>query len=410
MRALEFSNAAEPGLAQIGLHLRREFSEHRRDVALDTNVRGLDLVEFRRVDVNVDDLRLRTESGDLARRAVVEAGADGDQQVAFVEREIRTARPVHAQHAERQRVIDRHAAERHQGHHRRQTGFLGQFHRLRRGAGMHNAAAEIEERTLGRVYHCSRLRDEVGVRRSDRIRSPRFRPGADFDALVLHVLRDIDEHRAGTARSRQPEGLWDHGQQLLGRADEEVMLGDRDRHAVDIDLLEGVGTDHRTRHLARDGDERNRVELGVGDRRHQVRRAGTGGSKANCHLTGGARHTLRHEAAALLMARQHVLDLRRLRERIVERQDGAAGDAGDAPDTLSFQEAHNNLCAGQRFGGAWVHQLLLQGLLRLASCFEWVCRVTVRPFRSGAHKEKPPLGLHRRGFLESVSSVLTTFF
>ena len=115
-------------------------------------------------------------------------------------------------------------------------------------------------------------------------------------------------------------------------------------------------------------------------------------------------------AAALLVTCQDVMNLPRLRERIVKRQDGTAGNAGNTLDALSFQEAHDNLGAAKHFGGAWVHQLLLQGLLRLASGFEWFCRLTLRLFRSGVHKEKPPLGLHRRGFLESVSSVLTTFF
>ena len=72
---------------------------------------------------------LRAEGGDLAGGAVVEAGADGDQQVAFVERQVGVARAVHAEHAQRQRVIDRHRAERHQGHHGRQTGLFGQVDR-----------------------------------------------------------------------------------------------------------------------------------------------------------------------------------------------------------------------------------------------------------------------------------------
>jgi hypothetical protein len=91
-------------------------------------MRGLDLVEFGRIDVDVDDLCLRAETGHLARRPVVEAGANGDQQVALVEREVGAARPVHAEHAERQRVIDRHRAERHQGHDRRQAGLFGEEH------------------------------------------------------------------------------------------------------------------------------------------------------------------------------------------------------------------------------------------------------------------------------------------
>ena len=49
----------------------------------------------------MDDLRAGAERRNLAGGAVVEAGADGDQQVAFVEREVGAARAMHAEHAER---------------------------------------------------------------------------------------------------------------------------------------------------------------------------------------------------------------------------------------------------------------------------------------------------------------------
>ena len=55
---------------------------------------------------------------------------------------------------------------------------------------------------------------------------------------------------------------------------QEVVLGDRDGQAVGIDLLKGVGADHRLRHLPGDGDDGDRIELGIGDRRQQVGRAG----------------------------------------------------------------------------------------------------------------------------------------
>ena len=113
-------DAVHPGFALIFLGSRQQQGQRIADVGGDADLGRLDLVQFRRVDVDMDDVRLRAELRDLAGRPVVEAGADSDQQIAFVERQIGLACAVHAQHAERKRVIDRHCAERHQGHHGRQ--------------------------------------------------------------------------------------------------------------------------------------------------------------------------------------------------------------------------------------------------------------------------------------------------
>jgi hypothetical protein len=87
------------------------------------------------------------------------------------------------------------------------------------------------------------------------------------------------------------------------------VLGDRNAQAVGIDFLKGIGADHRPRHLAGDRHQRDRIQLGIGDRRQQVGRAGAGGSHADRRHAGGARHPLGHEAAALLVPGQHMVDL-----------------------------------------------------------------------------------------------------
>jgi hypothetical protein len=88
----------------------------------------LDLVQLGAVDVDVDDLGVRAELGGLADGAVVEAGADADQQVGLFEHVVGVAGAVHAQHADGQRVVHGHRAEGHQGHGGRQRGLLGQGH------------------------------------------------------------------------------------------------------------------------------------------------------------------------------------------------------------------------------------------------------------------------------------------
>ena len=118
-------------------------------VADDRHVGPAHLALLGRVDVDVDDLGLGGEAVDLAGDAVVEAGAEGDQQVAALHRRDRRGVAVHAGHAERQRVV---VGERAAGHQRRDdvdAGQLGELAHLLGGAGLEDAAADVEHRPLG---------------------------------------------------------------------------------------------------------------------------------------------------------------------------------------------------------------------------------------------------------------------
>ena len=83
-------------------------------VADDRDVRRDVLGDLRRVDVDVDELGPRGELGQLAGDAVVEAGADGHDQVGLVHRVVGRARAVHAEHAQPLLVRRRERAEAHQ--------------------------------------------------------------------------------------------------------------------------------------------------------------------------------------------------------------------------------------------------------------------------------------------------------
>ena len=86
---------------------------------------------------------------DLAGDAVVEAGAEGDQQVGLLHRGDRGVVAVHARHAEAQRVV---VGERAAGHQRGDdvdVGQLGQLAQRLGGARLEDAAAGVDHRALG---------------------------------------------------------------------------------------------------------------------------------------------------------------------------------------------------------------------------------------------------------------------
>ena len=129
------------------------------------------------------------------------------------------------------------------------------------------------------------------------------------------------------------------------------MLGDGEREPVGIDLLERIGADQRLRHLRGDRHQRDRIEARVGDGREEVGGSRAGGGQTDGGPAGHPRHALRDEAGALFMAGEDVADAAAV-QRIVERQDGPAGDAGERVDSLPFeQEAEDG--GSSVFHGWW---------------------------------------------------------
>ena len=105
-------------------------------VADDRHVGPAHLALLGRIDVDVDHLGLGGEAVDLAGDAVVEAGAEGDQQVAALHRRDGRGVAVHARHAEAQRVV---VGEHATGHQRRDDvdpGQLGELAHLLGGAAL----------------------------------------------------------------------------------------------------------------------------------------------------------------------------------------------------------------------------------------------------------------------------------
>src|SRR5262249_58184031 len=96
------------------------------DVGHHGPVGRLDLVDLRRVDVYVDDLAVLGELADLAGDAVVEAHAQGQEQVRVVDGVVGVDRAVHAEHVQAEVVLAGKAAQAVDGHGHRDAGLLGQ--------------------------------------------------------------------------------------------------------------------------------------------------------------------------------------------------------------------------------------------------------------------------------------------
>ena len=90
--------------------------EHCAHIARDGQGHLADLVQFGRIGIDMDHRRVGAESLDLAGGTIIKACACHDEQIGFFHNQVGVPRPMHAEHAQGERVIVGQHTQRHQGH------------------------------------------------------------------------------------------------------------------------------------------------------------------------------------------------------------------------------------------------------------------------------------------------------
>lgn len=142
-----------------------------------------------------------------------------------------------------------------------------------------HAAAGVEQRLLGVLEQLHDLADLADMRLLGRLVAAHLdlvRIG-ELVHLLLHVLGQVHQDRAGTARAGEIESLLDRRGQILDVLDQVVVLGARPGDADDVDFLERVIADERARHLPGDDDHRDGIRVRRGDAGYGIGGSGAGG-------------------------------------------------------------------------------------------------------------------------------------
>ncbi len=114
--ALEVADVSEPVGALAGFHVGKELLEDFAGVAYQSGVHFDVLVDLGAIDFDVNLAGIAGVGLQVAGDAVIEAHADGDQQIGFLNGVIDPSFAVHAHHAEIQRIAGREAADAEQRH------------------------------------------------------------------------------------------------------------------------------------------------------------------------------------------------------------------------------------------------------------------------------------------------------
>ena len=319
------------------------------DIAHDGNGHRHILGDGRGVDIDVDDPRVGAELLQIARHAVVEARADGDQHIALVHGHVRLVGAVHPQHADELLVGGGVAPQAHE----------------RIGDGVAQQAGEFDQLLVGLAEdHAAASVDHRFFRRQSKFDSPFDLPrmtldggavGAHLDALRVFVfagiggdiLGDVNQHGAGAPAVGDIEGLFDGHRQILHIADQEVVLDAGPGDADGVDFLKGVVADDGGRHLPAENHQGNGIHVGRGDPGDGVGDARARGHQHHPGAPGGPGVAVGGVGGPLLVAHQDMLHLSLLVELVVNVQHGAAGVAEQMLHPLVFQGPDENLRAAQ---------------------------------------------------------------
>ena len=245
---------------------RRQRPQDAPDVAHDGDVDRDVLADLGRVDVDMDDARVRRIRADLAGHAVVEAHAQRDEQVGRLDGAVDVLPAVHAHVAVGERVRARRWRRR-----RAACGRPGSASSRRTPCRSSIASATRTpwpariDRALGLLD----LRGREADLARDGPRTSGLKPGRSIVSgcgARVSLVRASLVMSTWTGPGRPVRAMWNASAMtrgdVVGVADQVVVLGHRQRDAGDVDLLEGVLADERAGHVAGDGDHRDRVELG----------------------------------------------------------------------------------------------------------------------------------------------------
>ena len=332
------------------LNSRQQAQQRLAHVAVDRRVGVEVFADFGRVDVDVDDSRGGVEVLETPHRAVVEAHPDADHDIGAIGRHVGVEVAVHAQEAERERVVVGEAGDAQQGGEHGDVGLLRELAQLVRAARLHHPVPGDDDRLLRAVDHVGGDGHLIVARDVHN----RIAAQADIGGVAVplrfldeDILGDVHQHGALTPGRGDVEGLFDRLGDLAGAHQQVVVLGDRQGDAGDVGFLEAVASDQVAGDIAGDRDDGDGVHLRGGDAGDEVGRAGSGGGEADAGASGDAGVAVGGVRGGLFVAHEHVLDVGVVAELVVERQDNAAGVAEEDINALGSEAFHQDFSAGE---------------------------------------------------------------
>src|ERR1700739_787336 len=321
-----FGDAVLPRSAILLFNMWNKLFENFAGVADKCSVYRNVFVNFGAIDFDVNFAGALGVGAQIAGDAIIEAHADRDQQIGFLNGVIDPGFAVHAHHAEIERIAGREAADAQKRHGNVELPGANELLERPHGAGDHDAVSGKNQRALGGIEQFDGAIEFGFVDSGANPLWRKLRSGGvpvKFRGSLLCILGDIHQNGTWAPGVRDVESFANGARDIFRARDDDVVFGDGHGDAGDVDLLEGIGTEKLAANLSGDADNGRRIKHRSGDTSDHVGGAGTAGGHGHADAASRARVAVGHVRCSLLVAHQDVVQLR-FTERVVDGQNRAA--------------------------------------------------------------------------------------
>ncbi len=255
---LKLLNIPHPFFVNRRRNLRQELFQNFLKVSDKGSVNMYVLIDFRIVDIYLQDLRVLCEGSGTADLTVGKARTQHNQKIAGGYAEIRSLRPVHADHSGIMRGMSVNHAFSHQCITDRRVNFGNELPDFFVCAGNDAASADIDKRLLCFADHARCLTDIFLCILRRRILQIERRPlRLKIRDSCCDIFRNVNENRPRTTAPRDTKGGADRFRKIRYIFYNKSVLGNRHRDAGNVHFLKGILAKQRKRNIAGNRDHGN---------------------------------------------------------------------------------------------------------------------------------------------------------
>src|SRR5260370_8656235 len=250
---------ANPVAMIAGLEMGGKSFEHLTRIADESGVNSDVFVDFGAVDLNVNLASALGIRAQVAGDAVVEAHADADEEVSFLNGVVHPGFAMHAHHAEVHLVFGSEPADSEKRHGDGIIASADELLERAHRAGNHDAVAGENDRSFRGVQHRNSAIEFSLVVIAALALGWKFWPSSlpvEFSGSLLRIFGDVDKDRAGTSAIGYQEGFAEGACNIFRASDHHIMFCDGHGDAGDIDLLKRIGAQDFAADLARNAYNR----------------------------------------------------------------------------------------------------------------------------------------------------------
>ena len=136
-----------------------QFAKSKAYVASYSDVGDFVFIQFRRIDIDVDDFGIFGKRSEVAGNAIVETHAQRKKQIAIANCVICIGSTMHSEHVQAQGIFGRENAQAHDRHDDGDSGFLGEFSKFFRSLGSNDPTPAVDHWFFAMADCCCDLAD-----------------------------------------------------------------------------------------------------------------------------------------------------------------------------------------------------------------------------------------------------------